>query len=173
MSLYKKSKFFCTVRSLLPIAVMMVFVPVLGAEPWRLNVFAARAGILDNNITVNYGGAEVRTPYMVGNLGAWVGLETSFEEYYLGAGLYYAFNPGDRWFFVPSTGIGFYEKNGGLRLGHELEFRSALEIDYQFENKIRLGISFAHYSNAGFGDFNPGNETVKLILSVPIFSDNR
>ena len=61
---------------------------------------------------------------------------------------------GRRWVLTPSFAAGYYEKGDGRDLGHELEFRSSIELSYRFDNRTRLGLSFYHLSNANIGDFN-------------------
>ncbi|MBM3541849.1 MAG: acyloxyacyl hydrolase [Alphaproteobacteria bacterium] len=66
--------------------------------------------------------------------------------------------------FAPS----FYEKGAGVELGLPLEFRSAGELAYRFDDRSRLGIMVNHLSNAGLGFKNPGTEVIMLSYSVPV-----
>ncbi len=70
--------------------------------------------------------------------------------------------------FTPSTAIGGYYAGDGVDLGHAAEFRSGLEIAYQFENKSRLGVGIYHMSNLVFGESNPGAESVTISYSYPL-----
>lgn len=63
---------------------------------------------------------------------------------------------------------GAYHRGHGLDLGSVLEFRSAGEIAYRFEDRSRIGITAAHISNAGIGHVNPGAEVLMLTYSMPI-----
>lgn len=69
--------------------------------------------------------------------------------------------------FTPSFAAGAYRDGDGKDLGHVIEFRSALEIAYEFENRHRLGLIFYHLSNASIGDSNPGTEVLSLGYSIP------
>tara|TARA_B100001123_G_scaffold291154_1_gene324575 strand:- start:71 stop:580 length:510 start_codon:yes stop_codon:yes gene_type:complete len=69
-------------------------------------------------------------------------------------------------FLTPSFGIGAFSKGNGKDLGHEIEFRSTLEISYKLKNKNRIGLSIGHISNAGIGDTNPGAEILSLSYQV-------
>jgi len=68
---------------------------------------------------------------------------------------------------TPSFAAGAYTDGDGKDLGHTIEFRSALEVAYQFENRHRLGLIFYHLSNASIGDTNPGTEVLSLGYSIP------
>ena len=40
-------------------------------------------------------------------------------------------------------------------------------LDFELENKNRLGLSFGHISNVNLGDKNPGVEIISLSYQVP------
>ena len=63
---------------------------------------------------------------------------------------------------------GAYAKGDGKDLGHELEFRSQIELAYRFDDRARLGLSFSHMSNASIGDKNPGTESLMLNYALPV-----
>ena len=67
----------------------------------------------------------------------------------------------------PSVAAGLYDRGNGFDLGNTLEFRSAIELAWQFENRLRLGVEFAHISNANLAEHNPGEESLLLTVSVP------
>jgi lipid A 3-O-deacylase len=75
----------------------------------------------------------------------------------------------ERWVLVPSFGGGFFEK-GELSLGHNIEFRSGLELGYRFDNEWRVGLALFHLSNGGIGDRNPGTEALVLSATAPMRS---
>ncbi|MFT5486144.1 MAG: lipid A 3-O-deacylase [Paracoccaceae bacterium] len=79
---------------------------------------------------------------------------------------------GKRWVLTPSLAAGYYDKGNGLDLGHELEFRSSIELSYRFDNRTRLGVSFYHLSNASISDVNPGTEVLSVVYSIPLGSGN-
>lgn len=74
---------------------------------------------------------------------------------------------GRRVVLTPSFAPGVYLDNGGYDLGHEIEFRSQLEIAYRFDDRSRLGVAISHMSNAGIGDKNPGTESAIVYYSIP------
>lgn len=71
-------------------------------------------------------------------------------------------------YLIPNFAVGAYKRGDGKRLGGALEFRSGLELGYQFPNQQRLGIAFNHVSNAGIYDHNPGAETALVSYSIPL-----
>ena len=87
---------------------------------------------------------------------------------FIGAGVLIDIFLGKRWVATPSFAPHFYwGENKDLDLGYALEFRSQLEVAYRFDDRSRLGLAVAHYSNASIGDTNPGTETVTVYYSIP------
>ena len=97
------------------------------------------------------------------NLKPFLGFEgTSDSAKYLLAGIYLEDNLGtlfvgeeSKYNFIPSFGLGYYTPGSGKKLGHNLEFRTTLEVNYELNNLNRIGLSFGHISNANIGDKNP------------------
>ena len=69
--------------------------------------------------------------------------------------------------FTPSFAFGYYDDGEGKKLGHNLEFRTTIEISYNLKNNNRIGFSLGHISNANIGDKNPGVEIISLSYQVP------
>ena len=63
---------------------------------------------------------------------------------------------------------GLWAEGDGKDLGHVVEFRSQVELGYQFENQSRLSVSFSHTSNANLDDTNPGVEVLSLYYHLPL-----
>ena len=105
----------------------------------------------------------------VENLKPFVGAEvTSDASVWVGAGFLYDWNVANEWYVTPSIGAGLYAQGSSdLDLGHVVEFRSQLEVSYEFEDETRVGMSLSHLSNAGLDDHNPGTEILSLSYSVP------
>lgn len=78
----------------------------------------------------------------------------------------YTFSFSEHWGLMISTGFGFFEDGDLLDLGHTIEFKSGLEIFYQFNNHHRLGLSANHYSNSRLSKRNPGTESVTMGYTV-------
>lgn len=75
---------------------------------------------------------------------------------------------GRRWVITPQFAAGLYHDGDGKDLGHAVEFRSALELAYRFDDRSRLGLSLYHLSNGSLSDKNPGVEAVTLHYSLPL-----
>lgn len=74
----------------------------------------------------------------------------------------------DHFVFAPGFAAGYYRKGGGKDLGYPLEFRSGIELGWQFADGHRLGAHFYHLSNASLGRKNPGEESLVLFYDIPI-----
>ncbi len=105
----------------------------------------------------------------IDNLKPWVGAElTSDASIWIGGGLLYDWNVADSWYVTPSLGAGLYAQGSSdLDLGHAIEFRSQLEVSYEFNNESRVGLSLSHLSNAGLDSHNPGTEVLSLSWAYP------
>lgn len=75
---------------------------------------------------------------------------------------------GRRVVFTLSFAPGLYHNGDGVNLGHTIEFRSAGELAYRFDDRSRLGFMINHISNASLGKRNPGTEVMMLSYSLPV-----
>ncbi len=104
-----------------------------------------------------------------------LGLElTSDQASYFITGIYLEDNLGqlfkgekNKYVFTPSFGAGYFDEGSGKKLGHNIEFRTSLEVSYELENNNRIGLSISHISNANIGDKNPGAEIISLSYQIP------
>lgn len=71
-------------------------------------------------------------------------------------------------YLIPNFAIGAYSHGGGKDLGGVIEFRSGIELAYQFENAQQVGVALNHLSNAGIYSHNPGEETIMATYSIPL-----
>lgn len=74
----------------------------------------------------------------------------------------------DRILFAPGFAGGYYWQGSGKNLGYPIEFRSGIELAWQFKSFHRLGGHFYHLSNASIGNRNPGEESLVLFYDMPI-----
>ena len=58
--------------------------------------------------------------------------------------------------FTPSFTPGLYSKGDGKDLGHVIEFKTEIQISYEFSSNSEIAVSYNHISNASLGDKNPG-----------------
>ncbi len=70
-------------------------------------------------------------------------------------------------FLTPSFAPGIYIKGYSKDLSYALEFRSQIELTYQLENGVRIGINMNHISNGGLRLPNVGVESLGLSYIVP------
>lgn len=127
--------------------------------------------IFDNNSAMDFR-FEYRpdSKVFIENLKPWAGAEiTSDTSVWVGTGLLYDFKLSDNFFLTPSFGAGFYTKGSSDKdLDFPIQFRSQLEVSYQFENNSRLGLGISHMSNANLGTTNPGTEVLSVYWHVPL-----
>jgi len=86
------------------------------------------------------------------------------------AGLGLEFRIADSILIRGNTAVGAYGQGDDKDLGHVIEFRSGLELAYQFPNRTQLGLTFHHLSNAGLDGENDGTEIATVTYSVPLDS---
>lgn len=92
-----------------------------------------------------------------------------FCSFYMGLGISYEWFLKEKVIVIPSFYTGVYYKGKGRNLGYLMEFRSSIELNYVLDNDCRLGIQWAHLSNAHLSHRNPGLNTVTLFIGFPIF----
>ena len=98
-----------------------------------------------------------------------VGLMATVERGgYAYAGLNFDFVFFNHLQFAPGFAAGYYWPGRGKNLGYPLEFRSGVELGWQFADFQRLGIHFYHLSNASIGRKNPGEESLVFYYDIPI-----
>lgn len=93
---------------------------------------------------------------------------TTDAAFYALGGLLADIQVGDHFLLTPSFGAGLYADGDGKDLGHVVEFRSQLEIGWEFDNATRAGLAFGHISNAGLDNKNPGTEILNLYYHIPV-----
>lgn len=87
---------------------------------------------------------------------------------FLGVGLAFEIVFRDHWVFSPNFEPGFYWRGSGRNLGYPLEFRSALELAYEWDNACRFGGQLYHISNASLSNRNPGANALTLFFALPL-----
>jgi lipid A 3-O-deacylase len=92
-------------------------------------------------------------------------MATSDGAVYGCGGIAYDLPLGRRLVVTPSFAPGLYARGRGLDLGHVVEFRSEVALDYRLGHGAHVGLSFSHMSNAHLGDKNPGVESLMVQFS--------
>jgi lipid A 3-O-deacylase len=117
--------------------------------------------------------AACSTEYRLGR--NWRGIHPYFAvhgvkggAYYVGGGLLYHWVFSCAWRLTLSSGPGYYDRHHSPRdLGSTLEFYSNVELTRRLNGGSQIGLSFGHVSNGGFGNENPGSETLRLVFVRP------
>lgn len=94
---------------------------------------------------------------------------TSDAAFYGYGGILFDLYFGRRIVVSPSFAAGYYADGGGKDLGSAIEFRSALEVGWRFDDRSRLSAMVYHISNAGIDDNNPGTEVFSIGYSFPLY----
>jgi hypothetical protein len=87
---------------------------------------------------------------------------------YLYGGLNFDLLFKDHVLLAPGFALGYYWQGHGKDLGYPLEFRTSVELAWQFSDWRRLGVCFYHLSNASIGRRNPGEESLIFFYDIPI-----
>lgn len=136
----------------------------------RLNLNAGAFAILDNSDerAWRYGAEYLGRSFSRWQLTPAVGFSVAEDNsHYIYLDLKKHFMLSERWVLTPSLGAGLFEEGEKLDLGHPVEFKSALEIAYQLDNRVRIGLAVYHLSNSRLSSTNPGTESVTATLSMP------
>lgn len=73
-----------------------------------------------------------------------------------------------QWIITPSFAAGLYEEGSSVDLGGTAQFRTGVELGYQFPTAGRVGIELTHMSNFGLYDDNPGTEVISINYHMPL-----
>lgn len=126
----------------------------------RLSVGIGYFDIFDDDDAVDF-----RVEYRPGTslfweLKPWIGAEVTGDgAVFGGAGFLYDFHMGNQWVLTPSIGAGFYSDGDGRDMD-TVQFRSQIELGYQFDNTSRL--------SAALGTFSGGAEVLGLYYHMPM-----
>ena len=154
---------------MLALSLLLLFSPSGARAQDFLSVGFGKMNVLDSDDFWDF-----RTEYRWGEGLIWqikpfIGVEANDEGALYGlGGLYYDFALAPHWYLTPSFGAGLWHDGGGPDLGHVIEFRSQLDLAYEFENGHRLAAGFGHISNASLGDKNQGTEILSFYWQVPV-----
>jgi lipid A 3-O-deacylase len=98
------------------------------------------------------------------------GLTTEHSFYGYG-GIRLATYWGERIVVTPSFAVGGYSRGSGKDLGHPpMVGRFGLDLEYRFDNDLRIGAAYHHMSNGKLlgQTKNPGTEIVGFVVSIPV-----
>jgi hypothetical protein len=112
--------------------------------------------------------AEYRWAVSVKNLRPLAALFVATEgNCFLCGGVGYDIFMGKRMVLTPSFSPGIYFHAAGKNLGFPLNFRSAMDLAYEFSDGARIGAQFNHISNAHILFKNPGADSLYIFYAIP------
>src|SRR5215510_1801971 len=161
----------------LAIATGMVVVTAIATptqeEADHVAMEAGRLDAIKNDQPANTVGIEYRTGHLLWwkfepFIGAAITTQHSFYGY---GGIRLATHWGERVAVAPSFAIGGYGRGNGKDLGNPAVLgRFGLDVEYRFEDDVRIGLGYHHLSNGKLlgQSTNPGTEIVGLTLSMPV-----
>jgi hypothetical protein len=83
------------------------------------------------------------------------GFITEKNAFYLYSGVQAEYELGPL-VITPSFAPGYYSYGDGKDLGYPLEFKSEVQVSFDFSDSTQFGLSYNHISNASLGTKNPG-----------------
>lgn len=157
----------------------LIFIPLLLSATHPPNLFTAGIGAYDF-YREKYRAAEfdlefkfhvkwMKSPFEILEFRPLVGvMATAKGSGYIYLGINFDLLFFDHLLLAPGFAAGYYWQGSGKNLGYPIEFRSGIELAWQFTSWHRLGIHFYHLSNASLGKKNPGEESLILFYDIPI-----
>jgi hypothetical protein len=113
--------------------------------------------------------AELMYGGKIYGVGPLIGVMTNTEGGVFGfGGLYLDVRIGKRFVATPFLGVGAYHQSGSRDLDGVLQLRPSFTVAYELDSGIRVGLNYAHISNAGIHDTNPSDEEFHVTLSFPL-----
>ncbi len=69
-----------------------------------------------------------------------------------------------KFIIIPSFTPGYYDKGSGKDLGSFFEFKSQINLGWNFKDHSNVGLSYSHISNGNLGKKNPGANNIAFTL---------
>ena len=153
---------------------LVVGVPAWASDDGYAKVFIGTYDMFRDNQDTQYG-VEVQSPDGLGryDFKPLLGLmRTREQSHYLYTGVsrtsFFTASPtGLAFTFSFGPGLYFYGDGDDTDLGHVFELRSSGGLIWQFADRTRIGLHYAHLSNASITEVNPGSELVTLTYELP------
>lgn len=95
-------------------------------------------------------------------------LATSDGSAYAHGGFYRDFDIAERWILTPHASAGVYSHGNKNDLGGTGEFQTGVDLQRRLDNGWRIGVTLRHLCNGGTGHYNPGSETLAVLVAVPL-----
>ena len=101
-------------------------------------------------------------------VGVWASYDATTDSRWMGLGLAVGLPVGERGFLSLSSGPGWYPDQRTFDLGSGRVFRSTLTCTWRGGGRWEAGLALSHYSNGGAVGHNPGMETLRLVVGIPL-----
>jgi len=164
-------RFRTLIGGMIAVALGASFAPARAQDPSFLTVGVGGFDFLESETRAFQGELQYRSDLKLWIFQPMIGVNaTSDKSIYAYAGVSVDIFFGNRIVLRPSFAPGAYHRGDGKSLGGTVEFRSAGEFAYRFDNRSRLGLELSHRSNAGLYEKNPGEETLMLFYHIPLGS---
>lgn len=148
---------------------LLTHVPAAKATPYFSTYVGAFDVFNEEGPSATVYGIEYRHSSIYRGLRPMIGVEGNNDGATYGyAGFLWDVPLSDHLIVSPNTAIGAYRQGSSKDLGYGLEFKSGVEVAYQFDAGYRIGAAINHISNASLGDSNPGVEQVVAVFSYPL-----
>jgi hypothetical protein len=143
---------------------------LMGNEPSYLDFGAGAFDIHGHHgtPTTAEGKVEFRYGKKLLYVGPAIGVLGNTRGGVFGYGGFYADLALGHFVLTPLAAVGGYHRGGSENLGGAFQFRLSADLSYQFDNQSRLGVQFAHISNAGISRVNPGENELLLTYAIPL-----
>lgn len=143
---------------------------IAGNEPSYVDFGAGAFNIQNHNGAGRQ--AEGRIEFRYGRklfyIGPALGLLATSKGGVYGYGGFYSDITYRGFVITPMMGLGGYHRGGSEDLGGTLQFRLSLNVAYELSNRTRLGVQFAHLSNADSEASNPGDNELLVTYAIPL-----
>lgn len=150
-----------------PAAFNLGGIEFLANEPNYIDLGAGAFNFNHNNPSAA-GYVEYRYGKKLFFIGPLIGIMANTDGGIFGYGGVYANIKYRKLVLTPIITLGGYRQGGSKSLGGIFQFRTGMTFSYQFDQGSRLGVRFAHVSNAGIYKHNPGENEVLLTYAMPL-----
>jgi lipid A 3-O-deacylase len=154
----------------LPSASALGSLNLAGNEPSYLDFGAGAFDIQhhEHSSTTGEGRIEIRYGRKLFYLGPAIGLLANGQGGVFGyAGLYSDLVFG-RFVLTPLGAVGGYDRGRSEDLGGTFQFRLSANLAYELDDHSRIGVQFAHISNADIHNRNPGDNELLVTYAIPL-----
>ena len=142
----------------------------LGSEPSYLDLAAGAFDIQGHreSPTSGMGRIEFRYGQKYLYIGPAAGVLVTTRGAVFGYAGFYTDIAWGRLVLTPLGAVGAYRRGSDEDLGGSFQFRTSANVAYELDGGSRLGVEFAHVSNAGLHKRNPGDNELLVTYGFPL-----